>query len=410
MDLREELDLQTWWKEKKAWKNNHITSSAKTSVYVMWGFTIFWNLISSTPFLGEDNILSEISRKPEAAVVFLFPIVGLVLLGMSIRATRQWQRFGKTPLVLDPFPGSIGGQVGGQISVNLPYSNANKFAVSLSCRKSYITGSGKNRRRTEKVLWQSEGICHQERGPKGTRLKFRFDVPADQPETEPSDQKSYILWKVNVNAALTGADFEREYTIPVFQTESPAFSSILESTEQHHLTQAQAEEGIYSVAQIKTEETGIRAYFPALQRPAPGISLVLFGAVFTAAGLFAGHMGAPLMFPIIFSSVGSGIFFGGVFYLAKSLDVTVNSSGITSRRFLFGYPITTRLIDADLIKTIDIVQGSTMQHGNKTTVIYQIVASSHAGKKAKLAERLTKRLEAERLKEMYEMYLGFAKA
>jgi hypothetical protein len=51
-----------------------------------------------------------------------------------------------------------------------------------------------------------------------------------------------------------------------------------------------------------------------------------------------------------------------------------------------------------------------MQHGNKTTVIYQVVAKSHAGKKAKVAERLTSRAEAERIKEMYEMYLGSGKA
>jgi hypothetical protein len=398
--------LQTWWKEKKAWQNNSIRSSAKSAVYVLWGFTIFWNLISYTPFLGEDNILSEISRKPEAAVVFLFPIVGLVMLGLSIRATRQWKRFGQTPLLMDPFPGCIGGQVGGQVSLRLPYSKAHKFDVTLSCRKSYITGSGKNRRRTESIIWQSEGVAHHERGPHGTRLSFRFDVPEDKPEATPDDQQTYVLWKVNINGALRGADFEREYIIPVFKSEAPVFSSINEGTEHHPLTQSQAEEGVYSVAQIQTVDGGVEAFFPSFQRPVPGISLSLFGALFTAAGLFAGYMGAPLLFPIVFSAVGLGIFFGGIFYLAKSLRVQVNSQGIKARRFLFGYPITTRIIDKDILKSIDIVQTSTMQHGNKTTVVYQVVASSHAGKKAKLAERLTKRTEAERLKEMYEMYLG----
>ena len=398
--------MQTWWREKKAWRTNNIKSSAKSAVYALWGFTIFWNLISVTPFLGEDNVLSQMSRKPEAAVVFLFPIVGLVMLGWSIRATRQWKRFGKTPLVMDPFPGCIGGQVGGQVSLRLPYSKSHEFNVTLSCRKSYMTGSGKNRRRTESVIWQSEGVAHHERGPLGTRLSFRFDVPEDKSETEPDDQQSYILWKVNLNAKLQGADFEREYIIPVFKTEAPMLSSIKEGTEHHPLTQSQAEEGIYSVAQIKTVNDGVEAFFPALQRPVPGISLSAFGALFTAAGLFAGYMGAPLILPIIFSTVGLGIFFGGIFYLAKSLHVQVNVQGIKARRFLFGYPITTRVIDADVLKSIDIVQGSTMQQGNKTTVVYQVIASSHAGKKARLAERLTKRTEAERLKEMYEMYLG----
>ena len=401
--------MQTWWKEKKEWKTNSIKSSAKSAVYFFWGFTIFWNLISYTPFLSEKSIFAEMSRKPEVAMVFLFPLIGLILLGLSIRATQQWRRFGQTPLEMDPFPGCIGGQVGGQISINLPYSKQHKFSVSLSCRKSYITGSGKNRRRTEKVVWQTEGVCHHERGPKGTRLSFRFDVPSDQPETEPNNQKTYILWKVNVSAELKGVDFEREYTIPVFKSEAPVLSSLKEGTEQHPLTQSQAEDGVYSIAQFQAVDGGVEAYFPALQRPVPGISLSLFGAIFTAAGWFAGYMGAPAMFPIVFCTVGLGIFFGGIFYLAKSLQVRVNSSGLTARRFLFGYPLTTRVIDADVIKSIDIVQGSTMQHGNKTTVIYQVVAKSHAGKKAKVAERLTSRAEAERIKEMYEMYLGSGK-
>lgn len=401
--------MQTWWKEKKEWKTNSIKSSAKSAVYFFWGFTIFWNLISYTPFLSEKSIFAEMSRKPEVAMVFLFPLVGLILLGLSIRATRRWRRFGHTPLEMDPFPGCIGGQVGGQISINLPYSKQHKFPVSLSCRKSYITGSGKNRRRTEKVMWQTEGVCHHERGPQGTRLSFRFDVPDGQPETEPDNQKTYILWKVHVSAELQGADFEREYTIPVLKSDTPVLSSLKEGTEQHPLTQSQAEDRIYSVAQFQVVDSGVEAYFPAMQRPAAGISLSLFGAIFTAAGWFAGYMGAPAIFPIVFCTVGLGIFFGGIFYLAKSLQVRVSDKGVTARRFLFGYPITTRTIDADVIKSFDIVQGSTMQHGNKTTVIYQVVAKSHAGRNAKVAERLTSRAEAERVKEMYEMYLGSKK-
>ena len=397
-------ELPQWAIENKKWSASGIQSSAKFALYVSWGFTIFWNLISFSPFLSDKNVLAEFDRNPAVALVFLFPLIGIGMFVYSISVTRQWRRFGPTPLMLDPFPGSIGGHIGGYIDTRLAYDKDHRCEVSVSCRKSYISGSGKNRSRKESVKWQSEGFCHVERGRYGSRFNFRFAIPEDLPESEEQNSGTYILWKVSLHVALDGPDLEREFEIPVFRT--GASSSIASSSENHPLTQDAVEEGIYSIAQITTLDNGVEAYFPALQRPSFGVSTLLFGAIFAGAGLFAGHMGAPVIFPILFTAIGVAIFLAGVFYLAKALQAQVTPSGVRARRFLFGYPVTTRELSKDQIKSIDIKDGASMQVGNKTTILYKVIAKDFNDKKVVLGERLNKRAEAERLIDMYKTYLG----
>ena len=81
------------------------------------------------------------------------------------------------PVTLDPFPGSIGGHVGGTVDINLPFDQNAKFLLTLTNIHRYVSGSGKNRSRQEKARWQDVIVAHAEPGSKGTRLTFRFDVP-----------------------------------------------------------------------------------------------------------------------------------------------------------------------------------------------------------------------------------------
>ena len=96
----------------------------------------------------------------------------------------------------------------------------------------------------------------------------------------------------------------------------------------------------------------------------------------------------------------------GAFYLGKSLRVAVSPEGVVSRRFLFGYPITTRRLQAADVRAFSVVEAGSMSSGKKTTVYYQLHATGPEGKKVPVAERLAGRTEAELLKETYETYLG----
>jgi hypothetical protein len=307
--------------------------------------------------------------------------------------------------VLDPFPGAIGGHVGGKVDTRIRFRADQHFDVTLSCLRSSISGSGKNRKRSETVDWQTEGVCHSERTSEGTRLLFRFRVPEGRHETDIEKGGTYYLWRVSIASELDGPDFSRSYEIPVFATR--AMSTLSEGTETHQATQHKAMEGLESVAEVRPVARGIEAFFPALQRPVQGILTILFGLLFAGVGIGVGYAeDGGVFLPVIFFIAGSLILLYGVWYLGKSLLVAVTLDGIRCRRFLYGYPVKTRqIVKADL-QGFEIVEGAKMTSGNKTTVFYQLKARCRNGQSLTIGERMTSRPEVELLKETFETYLG----
>jgi hypothetical protein len=393
------------WQDRKSWASNSISSDARRAHWVMWGFALFWNLVTLPLLFQFEEIREKIQREPVTAFVFLFPLIGFVLVGMAVAATRQKLHFGLTPLVMDPFPGSLGGQVGGHIDTRIPFDPQQYFSVNLSCIHSRVSKSGKNRNRSESVVWHSEGVCHSDRGNDGTTLRFRFDVPADLPVSE-QRSKNYRLWRLRVNAELPGTDFDRSFEIPVFETGAQA-SGITEATESHSATVDLAMVGVDSVADITSIPEGIEARFPAMQRPAQGIFMLLFGIIFVGVGIGVGATGGlGFLFAGVFGFLGTLIASAGVFYLGKSLLISVSPQGLRSRRFLFGYPIITWQLAAAEFQKIEIKKAGTLRSGKKTTVFYQLFACGPDKKSFPVAERLTSRPEAELLRETYITYLG----
>ncbi len=100
------------WLDYRPWATNSIASDARGAHWVLWAIAFFWNLVTLPLYLQSGKIWEQVQREPLTALVALFPLVGLVLVVMAAVATRQRRRFGLTPLVMDPFPGSLGGQPG----------------------------------------------------------------------------------------------------------------------------------------------------------------------------------------------------------------------------------------------------------------------------------------------------------
>ena len=405
MNEREFSVTRQPWMDNKKWAGNRIASGAKMQCWVLWGFALFWNAICLPMLFDLEKLWRKTQHEPLTALVFLFPLIGIGLIAAAVHSTRIWQKFGLTPLVLDPFPGSLGGHVGGTIETKIPFAPELIGEVTLQCVYSYVSGSGKNRSRKESIKWQSEGACHCQQGLQGTVYRFRFNVPEALPESDVSQGSSYHLWRVNISTKLDGPDFSRSYEIPVFKTGQLSVN-LQESTEEHSGTVDHAIAGVESIANIQSIPGGLKAYFPALQRPTMGIMTLIFGLIFTGAGIIAGFGGAPIIFPIIFPLVGGLIALFGVYYLAKSLQIEVTAEGVRSRRFLFGYPITTKVLAAHEIAELEIDEGAAMSSGNKTTVYYKLLARGLGGEKLVLAERLTSRAEVTLLKDTFETYLS----
>ncbi|MCP4186168.1 MAG: DUF3592 domain-containing protein, partial [Gammaproteobacteria bacterium] len=149
----------TDWQSRKGWGSAKIASDAVKGAWFYWLFAIFWNAIS-TPviFILPDELENE---NYIALVALLFPLVGIFLLYKAITTTLEYRHFGKVFLEMDPYPGAIGGHVGGRIQVTRldhhKVSEASELSVQLECIYSYMSGSGKNRSRRESIKWVEQG-------------------------------------------------------------------------------------------------------------------------------------------------------------------------------------------------------------------------------------------------------------
>jgi hypothetical protein len=263
------------WLLDDAWQTPTVRSSSKASMIGVWIFAIIWNLVSAPlPFIMFEEVVER--HNYIALVGLLFTMVGIGMLVWAIRRTLEWRRFGPTPVTLDPFPGSIGGHVGGTIDLNLPFDSQTEFELTLTNINSYVSGSGKNRSRKEKAGWQDSVVAHAESSSAGgTRLSFRFDVPDGLPESDADrDGDSYTIWRLDLSAELEGADLDRSFDIPVYATrqQSRALSRLAVERGREKQT-ALADRAVQKVIKLVHDASGRRMIYPMGRNLGPSLVL-----------------------------------------------------------------------------------------------------------------------------------------
>ena len=150
-------------------------------------------------------------------ILALFPVVGLYLIHLMTKAIRQHRSFGKTPLTLTPFPGSIGGQIGGKIALANNTSSLVSYAVKVVCVRKSHSGSGDNRSVREHLVWEGDAFAKYFSYGMGSGLEFCIDVPEGLPETDLDKDDSWHEWRVEVESP--DIKLKRTFEIPVYQTE-----------------------------------------------------------------------------------------------------------------------------------------------------------------------------------------------
>ena len=366
------------WQSRAEWLDNRIRSNAKATLWVAWGFTIFWNAISAPiPFM----LPGELARGNQAALIgLLFPLVGLGLLVWAIRRTLNWRRFSVTPLVMDPFPGALGADVGGTVELRLAYSHKHRFRVTLTCNHVYTRRTSDGTETVRDAKWQDEQQADVQPGMRGTRLRFLFQPPDELPESSEGDS-SWYEWTVQVSADLAGTDFNRSWEIPVFK--DAGRQTAREKIEPRHFEPGSA--GLLDkVVQVRETGAGVELYYPYLRNPGVGLSMVLFGVAFVGfAWLFhavSGKAGPPVFFLGLFVVIGTLVFAGGLYMLGNSLRVTAGTQGVSTVREIFGLRFA-RYVATDEITRIEKSIGLQSRQGTRTTVYYRVRVHTGDGRK-----------------------------
>ncbi len=375
------------WLLNDNWKTSAIRSNSKSSMYFTWGFAAFWNLISAPlPFVT----YREIVEKDNYAALFalLFPLVGIGMIVWAARRTLEWRRFGAAPVVLDPYPGAIGGNVGGVININLPYVPGTVFRLTLTSIHSYVSGSGDNRSRKETAKWQNSQVAQAESGQNGTRLVFRFDVPGDLAESDAERRgNAYSLWRLNVQADLAGVDFDRDYEIPVYATgESSlnlsAYNVQSASSEQHRLDDLAAKE----IFEVRRGPGGTELFYPAGRNRLSALLGAIAGGVFAGAGGFLIFSEGQTAFGSVFAGIGSLIILGSLYSVTNSLLVVGEAGYLKTVRRVMGIAVRTRKMRRSNFVRFSRQRSSQSQAGSKHVIHYAVYAVDNTGQKLVVGE------------------------
>jgi len=326
------------WLLDDDWQTATIRSSSKASMYGVWAFAALWNLISAPlPFVMYDEVVNKGNYL--ALVALLFTAVGIGLLTWAIRRTLEWRRFGASPVTLDPFPGSIGGHVGGTIDLAIPHDSSIEYQLSLTNIKSYISGSGKNRSRNEKAKWQDMIVAHAESTGRGTRLTFRFDVPEGLDESDADRDDTYYIWRLNLSAELDGTDLDRSFDIPVYATATQSRSLSRLAVERSTGRQtAMADKAVLEIIKLVHNAGGRSMKYPAGRNFLASLPGFIVGSVFAAVGWFVAA-DAGVFFGSVFGGIGALVAVGTLYSMLNSLEVSRDSNGIRTVRRILGIPV-----------------------------------------------------------------------
>lgn len=394
------------WLAKKDWADNQIASGSKLTMYFSWGFAILWSAISSfIPFVAYEEVQKG---NYLILVALLFPLVGIGLIVWAVRNTIQWRKFGQSYLALNPFPGSINGQVGGTIELHYPFDTAHTFVITLSSLYSYMSGSGKNRSRREKLNWQDTVVAHTEMGLYGTRIVFRFDVPPDLPSSDvnkPGD--AYEMWRLNVNAALPGVDLDQDYEIPVFATGQKSGLTGREIGEAALKTADMSLQAAKNRMRLISGASGTEFFFPFGRNIGPACTALICGIVFTGASYFLMFREHHHFMGAVFGLFGVPLTLSGIYMASNSLHVQKDSSGnIISTRRIFGIPTRRRYVYAGDIRSLEKSSNFATQSGNKHIKHFTVYAKTPDGKKVVFGEGFHGEREAESAIDLYKNELG----
>ena len=399
------------WLARPEWADNRIRSSARSGMYAIWFFSIVWNAVS----LPAIFIVPDVWRKEGALalIILLFPLVGMGMIYWALKLTREWRRFGNTPLTLDPFPGAIGGDVGGEIELRVPYEPALACEVTLGSLYSYESGSGEDRSRQERVDWQDSGYAQVERTAQGMRLRFRFAVPAGLRASEEERGDDYNFWRLSIKAELPGGDLNRSFTIPVYPTGENSRFQQLDTGKA--VPQGVPELKAESLLPLRRNGTARELYYPMLRQPWFALMFIVVGSVFAITGIMlwgkVHHEGGGLYFlGGMFTLMGSMVALGGFYAGFTSLYVAWDGKQVLTVRCLFGIAIRRRRVDYQEVRGVGLKNGTTSsQNANSHQINYQVVAQTGKGEMV-LAENIDSHSKAKLVEAYFREQFGLSEA
>lgn len=375
-----------------------ILSNAKSGLYGIWMFTLFWNVVSWPILIAAREVLINQFQHGDllSLLALLFPMVGIVCLAVAVKRLIAWRRFGETPLFLNPFPGSIGGHVAGTICLPGSIPKDIRYDVSLVCVYTYETRDSDNKHRSaERMIWQHSQAAQlrrgMDRGRDSMNLLFRFDVPEGLPRSE-SKSGNYHHWRLHVHAEMDGVDLDRSFDIPVHPTSEQTTLGLKQNSRKKS---NQYLEQLTSIMRVEVGPDLLHMVFPQGRRKSFGAVMVAAGILLLMLGFFMLKLGGQEQgeFVLTFAGlicllVSAPVILFGLYVPCNTLDVNIAKDSITVRRVVLGVGLYRKKVAMSQLKQVVLDESMRSQVNGLYTVTYRVLALGRNKEKLVLAEGL----------------------
>ncbi len=406
------MSKQTAFLANSKWQTNTIDSDAGSEYKYSWLFAILWNTLTWMAIvLSGNNILKAFEENPAFYFFALFPVIGVWLIYRAIAQTLAWKKFGKTPLVMDPYPGHLGGSVGGYVDVPVAYDLNHQVKVSLSCIHYYWKKTGSDHTKTADAVWQDSSIIRPEPVINKTRIRFTFNPTAELPESQPDGTDTYV-WEVHIYFPLVGHDFDRKFVIPVIKATEHDIASASRFTKISLENGSRVvKPGKTRIPQITQSASSAVFHYPQLRNKGLGIGLIFVGLLL---GVFSWFMQQqfsdfmPITSLLMFGMVvliTSALTLFGLYSLFHSITAEVSSAGINIKHKLLGFNFGGK-IDAASIADIVTHKSASTSGGKSTRVWYGLKVIDKSGMESNVGDSLEGSSYAESIRQKMIETLG----
>jgi len=386
------------WLWNSDWNDGVVRTNAKTSMIGGIVMATLWNAIAwPLVLLLVPNELKGENYLPLLALIF--PLAGIGLAVIAFRSIRRYMKFGESTFKMATTPGVVGGELVGVILTSAKIQADEGFRLTLNCVHRQVSGSGKNRRVSEKTLWQSMQRINRPLDPNSmdeTAIPVQFAIPFECDPCSP-DQSSTdrTYWKLEIAADQPGVDFHSTFEVPVFKTEAsdPNFQPDTSLVEDF-IHQPTVDE-VYGEARLNRQSAGdqLKIEFPFLRNAKGAASATLFLAIwigFTALmGYAIGGLGSLSFEGIVgLSFVGVfGLFGLLILYMAFDLwmwrgQITADRNGLEANNGRLS--MKPRMIAVDQVKKINFKR--TMQTGN--LVFFDLILETTTNETITIGKRI----------------------
>lgn len=367
------------------WNNGRINANDYQTVWSFVAMALVWNAFS-IPFFYLILSRHYHSGWDPVLLLGLFPLIGIVLAYFAVLQMVRWVRLKALTLDLDPFPGSIGGDIGGTIKLPLAYAANHQFELSLECKQTHA-----------EPIWQEQGKVVAENLAGQSCIKFRFAVPDGLPE---SDQNH--VWRLRLGCDLPGLKFTCFFVVPVYQTLEKLNTTGVAGYTPAQINKTSIPHSIVELSQLKNAR---RLYYPSTRNYKMGIALLISSLVLMAVCSFADltpfastWLGQPAasIIPILLVLFTFSLTVSTIYVFSNTLEIFFTFDKVITVRRILGIPFERSISTGDICQLIRFAKSP----GDKDTQTYLLKAKTADGQHITLGDGIHDAVTAQRIQQL----------